>query len=690
MVQQREQKITVKSDTLGNLVVSVERGEYRIPQFQREFVWKPSKIIELFDSIYREFPIGSFFLWKAGREHNKLFRHIIDLGIPPVGEHDNVTFILDGQQRITSLYATLKGMVLNGFDYSGIVFDLKDQRFVNHAADNRRYVSVCDIWGAGAMNLSRQIEGAYIPQFDRCFETLRTYPVSLVEVKDKDLPAVCKIFQRINQSGKRLDRFDLIVATTFSTDFDLREKFKSDLLTPLKAKHFGEIAPTVVTQLMALMKSGQCTERYEFSLTTADIKGMWSRVVDAIFLAADALRRSMGVVNSGYLPYEAHLTLLAYYFMKSGNRSIPPDHLTWISRWFWRSSFAQRYTAGGPTRMGQDRELFDKLIDGHVRPFDIPLSIGVTDLVRVSMRQTTAAIRNAFLSLLAVREPMHLVNNSKLDLVNGGITDFTDPEKHHVFPQAFLKRSGPQGVDIHSLPNFCFLTAELNKRINDTDPSKYYVELQRQNPHFAQATLSHLLPADPTAAGILQDDYLRFLRYRGELLLAEIKRLCGEITTPRVNERQISIEQLEYQIREIIHHTLSKRFAANYWKSNIPQSIRDEVDKRIREALRKNPALKENDFQDVRRKLDYLNVMEYLTIIENGANWPSFQVAFRNKEELQRYLSIFNDYRNVLMHGRPMTELIEANGNAALLWLTSILATEDENKEEIVEEQESE
>ena len=132
---QSEQRISVKSDPLPNLIADVGHGNYRIPQFQREFVWTRRKIIELLDSIYNEYPIGSFFLWKAGRKHNGLFRHSVTLpGIPPVDLHDNISFILDGQQRATSLYVTLNGLTVpyddgRTVDYSSIAFDLKDEKF---------------------------------------------------------------------------------------------------------------------------------------------------------------------------------------------------------------------------------------------------------------------------------------------------------------------------------------------------------------------------------------------------------------------------------------------------------------------------------------------------------------------------------------------------------------------------------
>ncbi len=115
-------------------------------------------------------------------------------------------------------------------------------------------------------------------------------------------PAVCQIFQRINQAGKRLDHFDLVSAMTFTKDFDLRERLNATIQMPLKRKGFGEIAPVVVTQLMALLKFGACSQHNEYTLKSGDVKAMWDDVVDAVLLAADALRASLGVMNADYLP----------------------------------------------------------------------------------------------------------------------------------------------------------------------------------------------------------------------------------------------------------------------------------------------------------------------------------------------------------------------------------------------------
>ncbi|HET6862482.1 MAG TPA: DUF262 domain-containing protein, partial [Pyrinomonadaceae bacterium] len=436
-----------------------------------------------------------------------------------------------GQQRITSLYVTLMGLTARGTDYSRICFDAKDQKFTFRDPDNKRYVSVCDIWGDAALDILDSLEKPFTAAYKRCWKILQTYPISTVIVAVKDLPAVCKIFQRINQSGKRLDRFDLISSMTFSTDFDLREKFTQDILTFLKENAFGEISPATVTQLMALLKNGACTERAEYSLTAQEIKELWQTVIEGILLAADTLRKNFGVKNRQYLPYDALLTLLAYFFAKYRNRSLTGEQLEWVSKWFWRASFSLHYGSGGPTKMGQDAELFDSLQKGEQPPFKPSMNLTTETLIGTKMTRSGSAIRNAFLCLLAQRGPLHLVNNGPLDLINGSVSDFTSAEKHHIFPQAFLRRSGVAPAEVHDLPNFCFLPAELNKRISDTRPSVYFPELATENKRLSEALGTHLIPLGEDS-GLQDDNYLQFLKSRAEMILQEIERLSGLSVAP--------------------------------------------------------------------------------------------------------------------------------------------------------------
>lgn len=205
-------KIEVTSIPLHNLVAEVQNGHYRVPRFQREYVWDRNKVAELFDSIYREYPIGSFFLWKAGRGQGQLFRQSAELGIRDARDDDDISFILDGQQRITSLYVTLKGLTVHGIDYGDICFDLLEGRFLPRRVESRtRYIPIWEFWEGSILRLAQQLDRSLLQPLERFDAVLKSYPVSLVEVKDKSLPDVCWIFQRINQSGKRGTLLRLLV-----------------------------------------------------------------------------------------------------------------------------------------------------------------------------------------------------------------------------------------------------------------------------------------------------------------------------------------------------------------------------------------------------------------------------------------------------------------------------------------------
>ncbi|MFC1727146.1 DUF262 domain-containing protein [Patescibacteria group bacterium] len=119
------QTIKIEGDyKLPDLVHDVGKGNLRIPNFQRHFVWKKPKVIKLLQSMYLQFPIGTFFFWDSPRQYHHFYRDIPILELTKPSRYDRVTFILDGQQRITSIYLAVKGFNLFGKDYHKICFDL--------------------------------------------------------------------------------------------------------------------------------------------------------------------------------------------------------------------------------------------------------------------------------------------------------------------------------------------------------------------------------------------------------------------------------------------------------------------------------------------------------------------------------------------------------------------------------------
>jgi len=104
-----------QSVTFTSLFAEIENGTIKIPQFQRDFVWSKARSAKLLDSIVKGYPIGTFILWKT-HERLRSVRNLGGVSLPDTPKGDAVKYVLDGQQRLTSLFATLKGLMIERED----------------------------------------------------------------------------------------------------------------------------------------------------------------------------------------------------------------------------------------------------------------------------------------------------------------------------------------------------------------------------------------------------------------------------------------------------------------------------------------------------------------------------------------------------------------------------------------------
>ncbi len=113
-----------KYQTLFN---EIDEGRVKIPQFQRSFVWEKEKTAKLIDSLIKGFPIGTFIFWRT-KEELRCVKNVGNANLPETPKGDMTSYVLDGQQRITSLYAVKKGLVISKdgkqIDYKDICIDI--------------------------------------------------------------------------------------------------------------------------------------------------------------------------------------------------------------------------------------------------------------------------------------------------------------------------------------------------------------------------------------------------------------------------------------------------------------------------------------------------------------------------------------------------------------------------------------
>jgi hypothetical protein len=211
-------------------------GIFLIPAFQRDFIWYMQNIINLWDSIYRFYPVGAILYWDTDIRlniHRKLGGYTVIAGNDMDGDdRGNSLYILDGQQRATALFFALfggKGKTkdMRGFDYT-LYFNAADASFFPADEFSRRSL---DINPAFLIRLGdvpqwpedfhmkiklekgfRRKIGTNLHQLGRVF---RDYSLPLTRLKGFDIKGVCEVFERINQEGRRLKSMDLLISRNF-------------------------------------------------------------------------------------------------------------------------------------------------------------------------------------------------------------------------------------------------------------------------------------------------------------------------------------------------------------------------------------------------------------------------------------------------------------------------------------------
>lgn len=219
-----------------DFVNHLANGRFLVPSFQRGFIWEPKNIINLWDSIYRYYPIGTILYWATDIRlniHRRLGGFIITRNDEVLKNSEgNISYILDGQQRATALLVSLfrgRGDVKGhrDFDYT-LYFNATDASFFFGNEFKRRSLDVnpaflirlkdVPLWPADFYEkISREkgFKRQTGTNLRRIAGVFRGYNIPLIRIAGFDIKGVCEIFERINQEGKRLKNMDLLISRSF-------------------------------------------------------------------------------------------------------------------------------------------------------------------------------------------------------------------------------------------------------------------------------------------------------------------------------------------------------------------------------------------------------------------------------------------------------------------------------------------
>ena len=526
------QKIEITNNwNIQRVFRELECGNMKIPRFQRGYVWERSKIVKLLNSIIEEHPIGSFFIWEADAKYTDFCREIEDLGFQQNPEAGKFRFIIDGQQRITSLYVALMGKKLGSVDYATICYNLDRKRFqIPTLKTEPNNIPAWKIFNQS--ELSSIIEDyvskdpvsglQYMKILNECKRILDNYPLSLIKTMNVELDEAVTIFENINQGGKRLSLFDLVHASVWSTEFDLRELI-SVFNEENAIKLFGKLSPETFTQSLSLNVCNNCQKSNQLNLTTQECQEVWKRTLECLRLSIDFVK-TLGAQSSQILPYESLLPILQYYFYKTGKNYMDNSHQQLINVWYWTTIFSRRYSSSTLTRMKEDADWISRIVNGINEERRFAITISLQELRRINMKNKSV-VKDGVLCILAANSPKDFNNGLVVTLDNTNASRSNAKENHHFFPYSRYEDFNITQNDVNGLLNFAFISKVLNGSISNKLPSEYISEYLTKNINLEQDLLSHFI--DRTAYNAAKNnDFESFVTARGTLILGQINKLC--------------------------------------------------------------------------------------------------------------------------------------------------------------------
>jgi hypothetical protein len=518
-----------KIERISALISKIQAGDIKIPKFQRGFVWDEEDIIKLLESIYEGYPIASLLFWLSDKPM-KSERSLGGFELPPTPEKYPRNYVLDGQQRLTTIYGVLNWPDPKKLNKLNVYFDLENQRFHHYSGeDNVRHIPMNILFNtsaffefhkkwSGLLDEKELISNAYI-----LLEIFREYLMPVVTIKEKTVEDVCPIFERINSSGVHLDVFDLMVAATWTDNFDLNDKVV-EIRESTKLKDFERLDNTTYLKIMSVIH-GFGSKRDNIlklrELSPERLIELAKIVQESVEKAVDFLSTDLAVPSDAFLPYENQLVVFSYFFSRI--RSPSSAQLEVLRKWFWQSGFSEHYRGAAEGILEQDINAADQLIEGDLEALKLPFGIYKKDLLTRQFA-IQGSFSKTFAVMLARKNPMNITNGSAIDTQNS-LSVYNSKEFHHIFPADFLKDLRVDKVKRNNLCNICMLSASQNKYISKKAPSLYLNECANTLGEKAEGIFnSNVIPFGSDAPWV-NDDYDGFLEIRADLIIEEIKRL---------------------------------------------------------------------------------------------------------------------------------------------------------------------
>ncbi|MBP1862192.1 GmrSD restriction endonuclease domain-containing protein [Rhizobium herbae] len=522
---------------ISTVLDHIDNGHMALPEFQRGYVWNRDQVRGLFDSLYRRHPVGGLLVWAT---ESNTAAHRGDGPLAP----GVVKLLLDGQQRMTSLYGVVRGKPPKFFDgnaqaFNGLQFNLETETFAFYQPmkmqDDPRWVDVSALMRAGTAGLGPLISRlASSPDtaslvndaIGRLSQLLAISEIDLhveeVTGPDKTLDIVVDIFNRVNSGGTKLSKGDLALAKICADWPDARDTMKAKL-KEWAGHGYGFNLDWLLRSVNTVL-TGEAKFLYLHDRTAEEIQGGLKRAIKHIDTSLNLIAGRLGLDHDQVFFGRFGVPVLVRY-LDQHKGALNEQERDKLLFWFAQAGMWGRFSGSTESYIDKDLEALtgedgglDKLLDT-LRLWHGGLRVEPGHFTGWSLG---ARFYPVLYLLTRMGESRDWGNG--LPLKASMLGKMSKLEVHHIFPKAQLYKRKFKRAEVNALSNFCFLTKDTNLNISDRLPEEYFPEVEKAHPG---ALASQWIPVDPDLWRI--ENFPRFLEARKAMLAAEVNKRMEEL-----------------------------------------------------------------------------------------------------------------------------------------------------------------
>ncbi|WP_158842771.1 GmrSD restriction endonuclease domain-containing protein [Saccharothrix deserti] len=539
---------------ISALVGQIERGEIKLPEIQRGYVWKPTQVAKLIESLYRGYLSGSLLFWQTDETPQTraaaIDRPVVQPAVVPL-------YLLDGQQRVTSLHR-----VLTDHPQAAIVFNVESEKFQNQSAataKDPRWIKVYDVLKPGVdqwhlvsglhernpdltpNDISKRLQRlAAIPSHKFHMEVLRDFPYD----------EVTQIFVRVNSGGRPLKTSDLALATLSARWPGVLERLEGEAAYWTQ-RGFGDVDVTFLTRALTGAVLGRGLSAWSHARLVAatddQLERGWNTVQRGLRHLVPLLQNNLGASHSRLLPSMIVLLPLIVLLGEREDEQLDGASADGILYWFLAATVRNRYSGSTDTRLGQDIPAA-RMADP-VRRLLSNLGVSATGLTITPQDLAGRSVGSPyfFLSFLVAKEA-----GAKDWWDSIGISAAAEGsqtlEYHHIHPQATLKSHPAKysKAEINDLANLAFISGKANRKISHRSPVDYFPTLGDQE------LTAHLIPLNEQLRHAAE--YRSFLSVRRRLLADAMTGLFDRFRPAWLAPADESVDPMSGSVLEFVLH----------------------------------------------------------------------------------------------------------------------------------------